>query len=198
MRLELGIENWLSCCGAGPTGGSFCSWQSMAVSEPHPPSSTQFGPSDSPTAKGDRIPTSAGPDRALIFARSGARGHDRLGGARHLRGMRVGHEVTHEVGTDEVAAEHGDGPRRGYRLSLRHGVVSPACRFAAPLSGGIAVAVTAASLPVPPGSVSGVPPDRCPAGSQLAFLAVLPDHPACSRGPVCVAALPSVTPKSLH
>ena len=45
-------------------------------------------------------------------------------------------------------------------------VASLPCRSAPPLSGGIAVAVTAASLPAPLGSVPGVPPDQCPAGSH--------------------------------
>lgn len=35
-----------------------------------------------------------------------------------------------------------------------------------PLSGGIAVVVTAALLPAPLGSVQGVPPDQCPVGSH--------------------------------
>jgi hypothetical protein len=45
-------------------------------------------------------------------------------------------------------------------------VASLPCTSAPPLSGGIAVAVTAASLPAPWGSVPGVPPDQCPAGSH--------------------------------
>jgi len=45
-------------------------------------------------------------------------------------------------------------------------VASLPCRPAPPLSGGTAVAVTAASLPALPGSVPGVPPDQCPVGSH--------------------------------
>jgi hypothetical protein len=45
-------------------------------------------------------------------------------------------------------------------------VASLPCISAPPLSGGIAVVVTAASLPALLGSVPGVPPDQCPAGSH--------------------------------
>ena len=61
------------------------------------------------------------------------------------------------------------GQRRTARLqsvsvaSLRHKI---SAAHGHPVSGGTAVAMTAASLPALPGSVPGVPPDQCPVGSH--------------------------------
>ena len=58
--------------------------------------------------------------------------------------------------------------------------VAWAASLSPPLSGGIAVVVTAALLPAPLGSVQDVPPDQCPVGSHscvfLCCRAVLSDQ----------------------
>jgi hypothetical protein len=70
-------------------------------------------------------------------------------------------------------------------------VASLPCVPGPPLSGGTAVAVTAASLPALLRSVPGVPPDQCPVGSHsrvsLCCRVVLPDQ----GSNVTVAAFPS-------
>ena len=55
--------------------------------------------------------------------------------------------------------------------------VAWAASLSPPLSGGIAVVVTAALLPAPLGSVQDVPPDQCPRRQPLACFLMLPGRP---------------------